>query len=50
MQIRDELRVVDGAQRGSPHDLVELVFGLEQAGRVGEDVLGVVPREQAYDR
>src|SRR5213082_365427 len=47
VQVGDNLGVVDGAQGGGAHGDVQLVFGLEQSGRVREDVLGVVAREQA---
>src|SRR2546429_2958820 len=46
MQVRDDLGVRDGPQGGGPHRLVQLVLGLEQPGRVGEDELSVVAREQ----
>jgi hypothetical protein len=48
MQVGDHLGVLDGAQRRGPHDFMELVFGLEQSGRVGKDVLRVVLGEQAH--
>jgi len=47
MQVGDDLGVVDGAQRRGAHYFVQLVFGLEQAGRVGENELAVGAREQA---
>src|SRR5436309_316758 len=47
MQVGDHFGVLDGAQRRSPHHFVQLVFGLEQTGGVGEDVLRVVFGEQA---
>src|SRR5205814_9719752 len=50
VQVGDDLGVVDGAQGGGAHGDVQLVFGLEQSGRVREDVLRVVAREQAVDR
>jgi hypothetical protein len=49
VQVGDDLGVGERAQRRGAHRHVELVFGLEQSGGVGEDVLRVVLREQADD-
>src|SRR2546421_714819 len=49
MQVRDDLRPLDGPQRGGAHRLVQAVFGFEQAGRVGEHELRVALCEQTDD-
>src|SRR5437867_5044944 len=49
MQVGNHLSVVDRPQRRRTHGLMQLVLGLEQTGRIGEDVLRVVFGEQAND-
>src|SRR5881409_3286371 len=49
MQVGNHLSVVDRPQRRRTHSLMQLVLGLEQTGRICEDVLRVVFGEQAND-
>ena len=50
MQVRDDFGVRDPPYGRGAHRFMQPVLGFEQAGRVGEDVLGVVARQHAHDR
>ena len=48
-EVDDDVGVEDGADGGAAHGVLERVLGIEEAGRVDEDHLGVAVGEEAED-